>query len=189
MADPFVGEVRPFPFNFAPKGWAMCQGQVLPIAQNTALFSLLGTIYGGNGQTTFALPDLRGRAAMNFGQGPGLSARDQGESSGIETVTLTVATMPQHAHTLSAGGTMKGRNAVADRSSPSNAVPAVEAAGLTATYSNAGSDAAMRAGAVTFAGTATAANAGQAGAIHDNHQPYLMLNYCIALQGVFPQRP
>src|SRR4051795_6561359 len=98
MADPFVAEIRIFPFNFAPKGWAFCNGQILPISQNTALFSLLGTMYGGNGQTTFALPDLRGRAVLGPGQGPGLSGRTQGELAGAENVTLIQGQMPAHQH-------------------------------------------------------------------------------------------
>src|SRR4030081_1693700 len=98
MADPFVAEIRIFPFNFAPKGWAMCNGQILPISQNTALFSLLGTTYGGNGQSTFALPDMQGNAPMHPGQGPGLSLHDLGEMSGSETVTLLQSEIPAHAH-------------------------------------------------------------------------------------------
>src|SRR6201990_2466491 len=102
MADPFVAEMRIFPFNFPPKGWAWCDGQLLPISQNTALFSLLGTMYGGDGKSTFALPDLQGRAAMMWGQGPGLSDHFQGESSGSETVTLLQTEIPAHTHTLGA---------------------------------------------------------------------------------------
>src|SRR5438477_8882632 len=111
MSEPFLGEIRMFGFNFAPVGWAMCNGQLLPISQNTALFSLLGTQYGGNGQSNFALPDLRGRVAMGFGQGPGLSPRVQGETGGEEAVVLTAATMPAHTHGLTGGGTAQGRNA------------------------------------------------------------------------------
>src|SRR5262244_4542601 len=99
MADPFVAEIRIFPFNFAPKGWAFCDGQLLPISQNTALFSLLGTTYGGDGKSTFALPDLQGSAPMQAGQGPGLSLRDLGELGGEQTVTLIQTEMPAHAHT------------------------------------------------------------------------------------------
>lgn len=98
--EPFLGEIRWVGFNFAPKGWATCDGQLMPISQNTALFSLLGTMYGGNGQTTFALPDMRGRVPLHSGQGPGLSPRDQGETGGLETVTLTTAEIPSHTHTL-----------------------------------------------------------------------------------------
>src|SRR5215470_18113455 len=100
--DPFVAEIRIFPFNFAPKGWAFCAGQLLPISQNTALFSLLGTTYGGNGQSTFALPDLQGNAAMHPGQGPGLSLRDLGEMGGSQTVTLIISEMPSHTHVATA---------------------------------------------------------------------------------------
>src|ERR1700752_68464 len=113
MADPFVAEIRFFPFNFAPKGWAWCDGQLLPLSQNTALFSLLGTTYGGNGKTTFALPDLQGSAPMHPGQGPGLSLHDLGESSGSDTVTLLQSETPVHSHTLRANA------APADLQSPS----------------------------------------------------------------------
>src|SRR5687768_794951 len=102
MADPFVAEIRMFGFNFAPRGWAFCDGQLMPISQNTALFSLLGTTYGGDGKTTFALPDLRGSAPMFFGQGPGLSLHDIGESSGSETVTLIQSEIPAHSHSFMA---------------------------------------------------------------------------------------
>src|SRR5882724_1062661 len=102
MADPFVAEIRIFPFNFAPKGWAWCDGQLMPISQNTALFSLLGTTYGGDGKSTFALPDLQGRAAMHPGQGPGLSLHDLGEEGGSETVTLLQSEIPSHSHALMA---------------------------------------------------------------------------------------
>src|SRR5690349_2454067 len=100
MSDPFVAEIRIFPYNFAPKGWAMCNGQLLPISQNTALFSLLGTTYGGDGKSTFALPDLQGRAAMHPGQGPGLSLYDLGQEGGEQFVTLLLTEMPNHAHTF-----------------------------------------------------------------------------------------
>src|SRR5215218_4356012 len=100
MADPFVAEIRIFPFNFAPKGWAFCDGQLLPLSQNTALFSLLGTTYGGDGKSTFALPDLQGNAAMHPGQGQGLSLRDLGEISGVESITLLVSEIPLHMHTM-----------------------------------------------------------------------------------------
>src|SRR5918999_693360 len=102
MADPFAAEIRIFPFNFAPKGWAWCDGQLMPLSQNTALFSLLGTTYGGNGKSNFALPDLQGRAPMHPGQGPGLSLHDLGETGGSETVTLLESEMPAHPHALMA---------------------------------------------------------------------------------------
>src|ERR687898_293419 len=112
MADPFVAEIRIFPFNFAPKGWAWCNGQILPLSQNTALFSLLGTTYGGDGKSTFALPDLQGSAPLHPGQGPGLSLYDLGQIGGSETVTLLVSEIPNHAHSLMA------QVAVANRSNP-----------------------------------------------------------------------
>ena len=109
MADPFVAEIRIFPFNFAPKGWAFCDGQLLPLSQNTALFSLLGTTYGGNGKSNFALPDMQGNAPMHPGQGPGLSLHDLGEMGGSETVTLLQGEMPAHAHALERPGRRAGR--------------------------------------------------------------------------------
>src|SRR5690242_4923473 len=114
MADPFVAEIRIFPFNFAPKGWAWCDGQLLPLSQNTALFSLLGTTYGGNGKSNFALPDLQGRAPMHPGQGPGLSLHDLGETGGSETVSLLESEIPSHAHAL------RGDANVAETPDPAN---------------------------------------------------------------------
>jgi microcystin-dependent protein len=169
MADPFIAEVRIVPFNFAPRGWAFCDGQVLPIAQNTALFSLLGTTYGGNGINTFALPNLQGRAPSHPGQGPGLPTRTLGESSGTESVVLLASEMPPHTH--SAGVTV----APATRANP---VAARLGTTIDATYS---------------AGPATATGGvhGLAGGSqpHDNMQPSLVLNFIIALQGIFPPRP
>ena len=118
--DPFIGELRLFGFNFAPRGWALCQGQLMSISQNTALFSLLGTMYGGNGQTTFGLPDLRGRTALGFGQGPGLSPYDQGQPGGAEQVTLLAGQLPPHNHTVSASSAATGKN-------PANSFPAYTA--------------------------------------------------------------
>jgi microcystin-dependent protein len=187
VADQFVGEIRLFPFNFAPFGWAVCAGQILPISQNTALFSLLGTFYGGNGTSTFALPDLQGRVAIDVGQGPGLSNYVIGQVSGIETVSLLVTEMPSHAHTLTAAGTLKAKSGGGDRQTPSGGAPAAETEGATATYSSAAPNASMKAGGVTFSGTATAATAGSSTA-HENRMPFLTLNYCIALQGIFPAR-
>lgn len=169
--DPFVGELMIFAGNFAPRGWAFCDGQLLPIAQNTALFSLLGTMYGGNGQTTFGLPDLRGRAPIHVGQGPGLSNFTQGELGGEENHTLTAAEMPAHTHTAYADAT----NGTVD--SPVNALPARNPASIPA-Y-GAGASATLAANHVGTAGGSQA---------HNNMPPYLVLNYCIALQGVFPSR-
>ena len=172
MADPFVAEIRIFPFNFAPRGWAWCDGQILPISQNTALFSLLGTTYGGDGKSNFALPDLQGRAPMHPGQGPGLSLHDLGETGGSETVTLLESEIPSHSHALmSTGGT-------ANRTSPiNNSIARVAGA---APYQPAG-------GAVVQMAPEALAPAG-GDQPHNNMQPYLTFYFNIALQGVFPPR-
>ena len=175
--DPFVAEIRIFPFNFAPKGWAFCDGQILPISQNTALFSLLGTTYGGDGKSTFALPDMQGNAAMHPGQGPGLSLHDLGETSGSETVTLLQSEIPAHAHAV-------GRclNDAGNTISPANAVWAQSAAGrgAAALYKDGAPTGPVQLQSLTVTGGSLP---------HQNMQPYLTLNFCIALQGVFPARP
>ena len=171
--DPFVAEIRIFPFNFAPKGWAWCDGQLLPLSQNTALFSLLGTTYGGDGKSTFALPDLQGRAAMDPGQGPGLSNHFLGEASGSETVTLIQSEMPAHAHQL------RGNSAVGDNPAPganSFARPASTQVYQSTTNSN----------LVAMAPEALPPAGGDQP--HNNLQPYLTIYFNIALQGVFPPR-
>ncbi|HKU77968.1 MAG TPA: tail fiber protein [Pyrinomonadaceae bacterium] len=177
MADPFVAEIRIFPFNFAPKGWAFCDGQLLPISQNTALFSLLGTTYGGDGKSTFALPDLQGSAAMHPGQGPGLSLHDLGETGGVEAVTLLVSEIPAHAH-----GVGRALNDAGNSISPANSVWAQSAAGRggAALYQNGAPTGTVNPNSLTPTG---------GGLPHNNMQPYLTLNFCIALQGVFPARP
>ena len=172
MADPFVAEVRIFPFNFAPQGWAWCNGQLLPLAQNTALFSLLGTIYGGNGQTTFALPDIQGRAVMHPGQGPGLSLHDQGESSGVEAVTLLQSEMPSHNHSMM-GATQDP--ALAKAVNPNASWALSQGGGIYQSSSN-----------TQMAAEAAAPAGGDAP--HNNLQPYLTMYFNIALQGVFPPR-
>ena len=173
MADPFVAEIRIFPFNFAPKGWAWCDGQLLPLSQNTALFSLLGTTYGGNGRSNFALPDLQGRAAMHPGQGPGLSLHDLGETGGSETVTLLESEIPSHAHGLMA------QSAPGETSSPEgNALARV--IGATPYVPPAGAP-------LTSMAPETLAPAG-GDAPHNNLMPYLTFFFCIALQGVYPPR-
>ena len=169
-AEPFLGEIALYPYNFAPRGWAFCQGQILPISQNTALFSLLGTTYGGNGQTTFALPDLRGRVAVSSGQGPGLSSYVLGEVTGVEAVTLTQAQIPIHSHT---GACVDDDATVAI---PTGALPAnIGAKG----YSKAAPNGQM---AVNMIG------GGGGNQPHEIIQPLLTLNYCIALEGIFPSR-
>ena len=171
--DPFVAEIRMFPFNFAPKGWAWCDGQLLPLSQNTALFSLLGTTYGGNGKSNFALPDLQGRAPMHPGQGPGLSLHDLGETSGSATVSLLESEIPSHSHGLRAATT------TADRSAPGNHL-------LAASVGNTGYQSATSSNLMQMADTALAPAGGDQP--HNNLQPYLVVYFCIALQGVFPPR-
>ena len=176
MAEPFISQIEAFPFGFAPRGWAMCAGQLLPINQNQALFALIGTYYGGNGTTTFALPDLRGRIALAFGQGVGLSTYTLAQNGGEETHTLTVAETPTHTHAINAAnnGTTGGTN-VPSGSVTLGAGYASEAGSPAVNvYSSASPTIAM--GSLGLAG-------GQA---HENRMPNLALNYCIALQGVFP---
>lgn len=171
MADPFVAEIRMFGFNFAPTGWAACDGQVLPISQNTALFSLLGTNFGGNGSSNFALPDLRSRLALGTGQGPGLSQRVVGESGGAAAVTLTDAQMPGHSHDLlGVPSPTTGSPADAALAPTANSAPAYRIPGAT----------------TSMASDSLAASGGSLP--HNNRQPYLGLNFCIALQGIFPPR-
>jgi microcystin-dependent protein len=177
MADPFLAEIRMLPFSFAPKGWAFCNGQLLPLSQNTALFSLLGTVYGGNGKSNFALPDLQGAAPVHPGQGQGLSLRDLGERGGRETVTLLESEMPAHVHDINvASGRHVGNNNI-----PSVATvlaPSLDASAYH-TYTNPPPLTEMAPNTFQPAG---------AGAPHNNMQPYLTVNFCIAMQGVFPPR-
>jgi microcystin-dependent protein len=172
MADPFLGEIRMFGGNFAPIGWALCAGQILPISQNTALFSLLGTTYGGNGTTTFALPDLRGRVPLSFGQGPGLSNYVLGQASGSENVTLISNQMPAHAHAVSAVAGNQGTS-----SHPNNQFLA--SSGSAVIYNAGPPDSSMNAGMIQNTG---------GNQPHPNLQPYLCLNFIIALQGIYPSR-
>jgi microcystin-dependent protein len=173
MADPFVAEIRIFPFNFAPKGWAWCDGQLLPLSQNTALFSLLGTTYGGDGKSNFALPDLQGRAPMHPGQGPGLSLHDLGETGGSETVSLLESEIPAHSHGLMSLG------AFGNRSSP---------IGNSIARPSAGNGFVPPAGAPLVAMAPENLPPAGGDQPHNNMQPYLTFYFCIALQGVFPPR-
>jgi microcystin-dependent protein len=174
MADPFVAEIRIFPFNFSPRGWAWCDGQLLPISQNTALFSLLGTTYGGNGESTFALPDLQGSAPMHPGQGPGLSQHDLGETGGSDSVTLLQSEMPSHSHTVLAT-TQPGEDSAPD---PSEALARSVGASLYQSVTNQ-NVVQLAPDAIAIAGSSLP---------HNNLQPYLTLYFNIALQGVFPPR-
>lgn len=175
MADPFVAEIRIFSFNFAPRGWAFCDGQLMPISQNTALFALLGTTYGGNGSSTFSLPDLQGTAPMQPGQGQGLSLRDLGEMSGVEAITLLQSEIPVHTHAARADGLDPS-----DLTSPQPNRVLAQSSGVFAYQPGTGALASMAPETLAPAG---------GGLPHNNMQPYLALNFCIALQGVFPPRP
>lgn len=167
--DQFIGEIRYVAFNFAPKGWATCNGQLLQISQNLALFDLLGTTFGGDGKTTFALPDMRGRVPVGTGQGPGLTDRTIGEKGGLESVTLTVAQMPQHRHNLMAS------SATANSAAPAGNALANSA--TVPTYTNGKTNVAMESTSVNTAGMNLP---------HENMQPYLGMTCIIALQGIFP---
>lgn len=178
MSDPFLGEIRMVGFNFAPIGWAFCNGQLLAISQNTALFSLLGTTYGGNGQTNFALPNLQSSVPIHQGQGPGLSLYSMGQVGGVETVQLTASQMPQHTHFMN----VDGAGASATSATPAGHVLANTAArGIPGTnnYAAAGDGSTMLATAISTAGGSLP---------HTNLQPFLVVNFIIALQGIFPSR-
>lgn len=168
--EPFLGEIMMFGGNFAPRGWALCNGQLLPIAQNTALFSLLGTNYGGDGRSTFGLPNLQGRAPMFYGTGPGLSAYQIGEMSGVESVTLGVNAIPSHTHTMQGTG---------DDDQSASPIGAVAGRGESPLYRSAPD--------TDFAPDALAVAGGSQP--HNNMQPFLTVTFVIALQGLFPSRP
>lgn len=170
MSEPFLAEVRLVGFNFAPRGWAFCDGQILPINQNQSLYSLLGTTYGGDGRTSFALPDLRGRTPIHVGRSNGGGDHRLGQKSGEETNTLSAAQMPNHDHVLQASSS-DGNNF--------NPAGLVLAKATVATYTVPAQLVNMNPGAVVNVG------GGQA---HENMQPYLAVNFCIALQGLFPSR-
>ncbi|KGO83836.1 hypothetical protein Q762_00895 [Flavobacterium cauense R2A-7] len=173
QSEPFIGQIAVVAFNYAPQGWAKCEGQLLPIAQNQALFALLGTTYGGDGMTTFALPDLRGRVPMGDGNGPGLTPRVLGEKSGSETNTLTIAQMPMHNHTVNAS-TVDG-----DQNVPTGSIPANTKA-LDKEYTASAANTTMSPSMIGVSGGSQPVN---------NIQPYTTLTYIIALQGVWPTRP
>jgi microcystin-dependent protein len=175
MADPFLGEIRPVGFNFAPQGWALCNGQTLPIAQNTALYSLLGTSFGGNGTTTFALPNLQGSTALGMGSGPGLSPYSIGQAVGSATVTLPVSQLGSHNHPAMADG---GRGPSANSNTPAGTSWA-SLASADFPYSSATPNVVLSANSTAPAG----------GNIpHNNLMPYLTINFVIALQGIYPPR-
>lgn len=173
MSDPYIGEIRLFGFNFAPQGWAQCNGQLLAISQNTALFAILGVTYGGDGRTTFGLPNLQGQAPLSFGQGPGLSSRVLGQSGGEPSVTLITSEIAQHTHPAAASTNL------GDQANPANSVWATGAGSRGQNFYASSADVAMSSQAIGPAGGSQP---------HNNLPPYLALNFCICLQGVFPPR-
>ena len=181
MSEPFVGEIRPFGFNFAPRGWALCDGSLLSISSNSALFSLLGTIYGGDGRSTFGLPDLRGRTALHMGDGPGLTNRPIGQKTGAEDNFLSVNQLPSHDHVVTA--TARCKHTAGNTNDAVGHVWADDAGAASATYSDLAPDNNMSAAAIET--TCSAVGNGQS---VNNMQPFLVVNYCIALVGVYPSR-
>lgn len=171
--EPFIGEIIMFGGNFAPRGWALCEGQLLPIDQNTALFSILGTTFGGDGRTTFALPDLRGRVPVQPGNGAGLTNRVLGQKGGSEEVTLSTNEMPAHNHSVGC------QTAVGNQGTPQNHLLAAENVGQADLYSNVAGNATMASGMIVNNG---------GGQPHNNMQPFLGINFIIALVGIFPSR-
>jgi microcystin-dependent protein len=179
-SEPLLGEIIMFAGNFAPRGWALCNGQLLSIAQNSALFSILGTTYGGDGRTTFGLPDLRGRVVIHPGTGPGLSTYRLGQRGGVETVILSTAQMPSHTHGVGVEAKLRARNdSVNQNTAAGNVLANAEV------YSSGSPDEDMGAGAVTTTVTEAQQGGNQA---HENRPPYLPINFIIAIQGIFPSR-
>ncbi|MBC8424806.1 phage tail protein [bacterium] len=176
MSDPFIGEIKIVGFSFAPNGWAQCDGQLLSIAQNSALFSLFGTYYGGDGRTTFGLPELRGRFPMHYGNGPGLTNRNLGQGGGAESETLSISEMPSHSH----GGAVVTSTDEGDRTSPSGAYPARPEEPVQPYAGTAGD--AMAAGSVQI-------DASGSGVPFDKMPPFEVLNFVVALVGIYPSRP
>lgn len=177
MSDPFIAQIMMFGGNFAPRGWALCDGQLLAISSNSALFSILGTTYGGDGRTTFGLPDLRGRAPIHPGNGPGLTSRRLGERGGAETVTLNETQIPAHNHP----GTARCFNGAGDSNEAAGNTWSTDLGVSSATYNSSAPDADMAANTITTQNTGGNQS-------HGNMQPFLALNYIIALVGVFPSR-
>jgi microcystin-dependent protein len=191
MSQPFLGEIKMFGGNFAPRGFAFCNGQLMAISQNTALFSLLGTTYGGNGQTTFALPNLQSRSPMHWGQGPGLSQVVLGEMSGTESVTLLTTQMPAHTHIITTSGnggsiTLPCSTNPGDSDSPAGRIPAISAGGEEQ-YADPSAANAQTAPVNVTVPTPTAGITGGSQP-HDNRSPYLAVSFIIALEGIFPSR-
>ncbi len=182
--EPFLGEILAFGFNFAPRGWAHCDGQILPINQNQSLYSLLGTTYGGDGRTSFALPDLRGRVPMGFGQGAGLSNRPLGQKSGQQTVVLAANQIPSHTH--SASTTTQTVVEVSNENGGESIANGQFLANQIGAFSEDGSPGAALGGVTSTSDTTISPTGGSQD--HNNIQPFQVINYCIALQGLFPSR-
>lgn len=180
MSDPFVAEIKLFGFSFAPRGFALCNGQLMPISQNTALFSLLGITYGGDGKVTFALPNLQGSAAMSQGQGSGVSQRYLGEQVGEPYVTLLQTEMPMHTHALQAGTANATQTGAAGAQLAKGFKGSLQSSNSAKMYSTGTPQQPLSPQSISVAGGSQP---------HNNMMPYLTMNYCIALQGVFPQRP
>lgn len=180
--SPFIGEVRAYGFNFNPRGWAFCQGQLLPISQNTALFSLLGTTYGGDGRTTFGLPDLQGRTPLGMGQGPGQPAYAWGQKAGTTQTTLLTSNLPPHTHSISASSALPAHGGPGSADTPIGNVPAGSAA--SENYTAPGAANASLGGTTANLTVQPAGN----GLPFGKMPPYLAINFCIALQGIFPAR-
>ncbi len=187
--DVFLGQILTVPYNFAPVGFALCDGQLLQINQYPALFSLLGTFYGGNGTSTFALPNLQGRVPIGFGQGTGLTNRSLGEAAGSDTVTLTAGEMPAHLHTVNNAltATARAKNGSGTSASPVGNVPAIVDSGVPAIYGDGAADGSTQTGSLQVGGVATAASYG-GGQAHNNLAPSLVVTYVISIAGIFPPR-
>lgn len=177
MSEPFLGEIRSFGFNFAPRGWAECNGQLLPISSHSALFSLLGTMYGGDGRTTFGLPDLRGRSSLHQGEGPGLSNVRMGQRGGTQSITLTTDNLPSHTHAAQ----LHGEDAIANKKNPNNKMLAKST--IDNIYA-----APVPANNKIMAPESIVVQATGGGQAFANASPYLVVNMCIALEGLFPPR-
>ena len=194
IMEPFIAEIRMFAGNFAPRGWAFCEGQLLSIPQHQALFSLLGTMYGGDGRTTFGLPDLRGRVPMGVGQGPGLSNHPQGQKGGQETVTLTTNEIPSHNHGVSEGtiNASASLNAFSERGNSNDPTGRrlANSGRFDIEYLDAGTEVQMESGAVKVSGTVTGQTTTNTGGTnaHSNLQPFTTIRFIIALQGIYPSR-
>ena len=189
MSNPYVGQIILVGFNFAPVGWFPCDGRLLPIAQFDVLFNLIGTTYGGDGQTTFALPDLRGRVPIGQGTGTGLSSRLIGEQSGAEAIALTASQIPAHTHAINTSAltaSVASKTGAGNSRSPVGNIPAGEAAGVTMMYSSQAPDVTMG-GNLGAGSSASTASTGGGGA-HDNMQPFAVMQYCISTIGIFPSQ-